>query len=193
MLAIPLGLRAAYLTPVDGGLWLATIYERLKDAEPASKFSTFNIPSGLWRRFDRMERLPEGLLPLGDVFTSFNPMYGQGISLAAAQALSLRCALAACSTRNSLRGLTASYFEACVDFNARGWAVMESRDLAYVSTKGVRLSDLENRWQAAAAVRQIAEVDLDVHELTVRVTHLTESLNSLAYIYIVDRALAAME
>ena len=219
MLAIPPALRAAYLTPVDGGLWLATmygragdkapcnhdgfinwtrglahpcIYERLKGADPASKLSAFNIPSGIWRRFDRMECLPEGLLPLGDVFTCFNPMYGQGISLAAAQALSLRDALAICSDRNSLRGLAPYYFEACGDINATGWAVMETRDLAYSSTKGERPSDLENRWRAAAAVRQLAEYDPDVHELTVRMTHLMELPSSLEYTDVVDRALAEM-
>jgi hypothetical protein len=34
MLAVPPGYRAAYLTPVDGDLWLATMYGRADDIAP---------------------------------------------------------------------------------------------------------------------------------------------------------------
>jgi 2-polyprenyl-6-methoxyphenol hydroxylase-like FAD-dependent oxidoreductase len=218
MLAIPPSLRAAYLTPVDGDMWLATMYaragdtaprdhqgfvdwtsglahpcihERLVNAEPVSKLRTYNIPKGVWRRFDQLERFPEGLLPLGEVFTSFNPMYGQGISLAAGQALSLRRALEKCAESNSRRDLAASYFEGCSDLNATGWSVMETRDLAYPSTKGARPSDLEERWRVGNAVRSLAEKDPEVHALTVRVTHLLEPPSSLERSGVVERALAA--
>lgn len=89
MLTIPPSLRAAYLTPVDGDLWLATMYgragdaaprehqgfvdwtrglahpcihERLVNAEPVSKLRTYNIPKGVWHRFDQMEKLPGGFV-----------------------------------------------------------------------------------------------------------------------------------
>ncbi len=195
MLAIPPSLRAAYLTPVDGDMWLATMYaragdtaprdhkgfvdwtrglahtcihERLAKAEPVSKLRTYNIPKGVWRRFDQMESFPEGLLPLGEVFTSFNPMYGQGISLSAGQALSLRRALERCAEGGARRDLAASYFEGCRDLNATGWSVMETRDLAYPSTKGARPSDLEERWRVGNAVRLLAEKDPEVGVLNVR-------------------------
>ena len=219
MLAIPPSLRAAYLTPVDGDMWLATMYaragdtaprdhkgfvdwtrglahpcihERLVKAEPVSKLRTYNIPKGVWRRFDQMERFPEGLLPLGEVFTSFNPMYGQGISLAGGQALSLRRALEKCAENGSRRDLAPSYFEGCADLNATGWSVMETHDLAYPSTKGARPSDLEERWRVGNAVRLLAEKDPEVHALTVRVTHLLEPPRSLERFGVVERALAAM-
>jgi 2-polyprenyl-6-methoxyphenol hydroxylase-like FAD-dependent oxidoreductase len=115
MLAVPPGSRAAYLTPVDGGLWLATMYGRGRDtaprdadgfiawakglphpviheilvqAEPVSDFKTYKIPFGVWYRYDQMPGFPDGLLPMGEALASFNPMYGQGMSLAAGQALS---------------------------------------------------------------------------------------------------------
>ena len=219
MLAIPPALRAAYLTPVDGELWLATMYgragdnaprdhegfvewtrglahpvihERLENAEPMSELRTYNIPTGIWHRYDQMDRFPEGVLPLGEAFTSFNPMYGQGISLSAGQALSLRRALEQCAERGSHRGLASSYFEGCANLNATGWSVMETRDLAYPSTKGPRPSDLEERWRVAQAIRLLAEHDPDVHALTVRVTHLLEPPSSLQSADIVERAFAAL-
>ncbi len=211
MLAIPPCSRAAYLTPVDGGLWLATMYGRGRDtaprnadgfiawtkglphpviheilaqAEPVSDFKTYKIPFGVWYRYDQMPDFPRGLLPLGEALASFNPMYGQGMSLAAGQALSLREAI-----REGFDGnLAARYFGGCNVLNGVAWSVMETRDFAYDCTSGERPPDLEDRWRAALVIRRLAEVDPEVHALSVRVTHLLESPSVLAEPNILERA-----
>ncbi len=220
MLAIPPALRAAYLTPVDGGYWLATMYgragdtaprdhegfvdwtrglahpcihERLVKAEPVTKLRSYNIPKGVWRRFDRMDGFPRGVLPLGEVFTSFNPMYGQGISLAAGQALSLRAALQQCIDSGSQTDLATHYFQGCEDLNATGWSVMETRDMAYESTKGDRPASLEERWRMGQAIRLLAESDPEVHTLSVRTTHLLEPPSTLQRPDIVKRAFEMLD
>ena len=211
MLAVPPGYRAAYLTPVDGDMWLATMYGRGRDtappdaegfvawtkglphpivhnmliqAEPISEFKTYKIPFGIWFRYDRMEEFPCGLIPMGEAMTSFNPMYGQGISLAAGQALALRDAAA----QGLGSHLSTRYFDGCNTLNGVGWSVMETRDFAYDTTTGERPPDLDARWQAASAIRRLAEVDSDVHSLSVRVTHLLESPSELAKPDIVEQA-----
>jgi hypothetical protein len=211
MLAIPPCYRAAYLTPVDGGLWLATMYGRGRDtaprnadgfiawtkglphpviheilaqAEPVSDFKTYKIPFGVWYRYDQMPDFPRGLLPLGEALASFNPMYGQGMSLAAGQALSLREAIKEGFDGN----LAARYFGGCNVLNGVAWSVMETRDFAYGCTSGERPPDLEDRWRAALVIRRLAEVDPEVHALSVRVTHLLESPSVLAEPNIVERA-----
>lgn len=211
MLAVPPGNRAAYLTPVDGDLWLATMYGRGRDtaprdadgfiawarglphpiihqilsrAEPVSDFKSYKIPFGIWNRYDQMPGFPDGLLPMGEALASFNPMYGQGMSLAAGQALSLRDALSSGLDSN----LAMRYFDGCNTLNGVGWSVMETRDFAYDCTSGERPPDLEDRWAAAKAIRQLAEVDPEVHALSVRVTHLLEPPTVLADPHIVERA-----
>jgi flavin-dependent dehydrogenase len=211
MLAVPPGYRAAYLTPVDGDLWLATMYGRGRDtaprdadgfiawarglphpvihemlvqAEPVSDFKTYKIPFGVWYRYDQMPGFPEGLLPMGETLASFNPMYGQGMSLAAGQALSLREAILEGLDSN----LAVRYFEGCNSLNGVGWSVMETRDFAYDCTDGERPPDLEERWRKASAIRRLAETDPEVHALSVRVTHLLESPSVLARADIVERA-----
>jgi len=198
MLAVPPGYRAAYLTPVDGNLWLATMYGRANDVappehagfvawaaglphpvihetlirgEPATDLKTYKIPYGVWHRYDQMEDFPQGLIPLGEALTSFNPMYGQGMSLAAGQALSLRTAVKSGEDRD----LSKKYFDGCHTQNSIGWAVMETRDFAHDCTSGDRPTDLEERWKTAHNIRQLAEIDPEVHTLSVRVTHLLES------------------
>lgn len=46
-------------------------------------------PSNRWRRYDRV-RLPGGFIVVGYAFCSLNPIYGQGMTVAALQALALR-------------------------------------------------------------------------------------------------------
>lgn len=220
MLAIPPSQRASYLTPVDGGYWLATMYgrgkdiaprdhkgflewtrglahscihERLEKAEPVNELRSYKIPRGVWYRFDKMDSFPRGVLPLGESFTSFNPMYGQGMSLAAGQALSLKRALQKCSETGSQIELSTDYFLGCKDLNEIGWSVMETRDFAYPSTEGNRPIDLAERWRMGKAIRALSEEDADVHTLSVRVTHLLESPNLLQHPDIVVRALSALE
>ncbi len=52
-------------------------------------------PASRWRRYDEMERFPQGIVPFGDAVVSFNPTYGQGMTMTSIQAGHLRRALLA--------------------------------------------------------------------------------------------------
>src|SRR5215469_5675039 len=66
------------------------LYDAIKAAEPLSPIYGYRRTENRWRHFERMKRLPEGFVVLGDAVCAFNPIYGQGMSVATIGAVSLK-------------------------------------------------------------------------------------------------------
>src|SRR6202000_2030614 len=97
----------------------------LRAAEPVGEVAHHRMPSSQWRRYDKMPRLPDGLLVCGDAICSFNPVYGQGMTVAALEAATLRECL-----RGGGNDLPRRYFRASAKRIGVAWQMVASSDLS---------------------------------------------------------------
>ena len=65
----------------------------IRRGTPIGEVAFHKYPTSRWRRYDEMNRFPDGVIPFGDALVSFNPTYGQGMTMTSLQAGHLRRAL----------------------------------------------------------------------------------------------------
>lgn len=116
-----------------GGMAVPALYEVLKDAEPVSEPVAYKIPSNLRRRYERLARFPQGFLVFGDALCSFNPIYAQGMSVAALEAE----ALGACLEQGE-DDLAQRFFAQAAAIIDPPWATAVGNDLRFPEVAGPR-------------------------------------------------------
>lgn len=117
-----------------GTLPLPELAEVISTAEPASDAVTMRFPTSVRRRYERLRQFPDGYLVVADALCSFNPIYGQGITVAALEALLLRRLLATGATRHLAR----RFFRGAARLIDAPWSIAVGTDLRFAEVEGRR-------------------------------------------------------
>lgn len=153
-----------------------TIYNAIRGARRVGAISRYVFPQSLRRHFERVQNFPRGLLPFGDAVCVFNPIYGQGMSVAAQEAVLLRRVLARSKADNdplaALGTLAPAFFAELLPRLETPWAMAAIPDFIFPDTKGQRPPDLERTLKVAFAMLRLAARRPDVHKLVLEVQHL---------------------
>jgi 2-polyprenyl-6-methoxyphenol hydroxylase-like FAD-dependent oxidoreductase len=144
--------------------------EAIRTAEPLGEVVHHRVPSNRWRRYDKMRRTPDGLLVIGDAVCSFNPIYGQGMTVAAIEATVLRDCL-----RRGDRGLPRRFFRASARKVRVAWQTAVGSDLTLPEVVGPRPISMRITNAFLEWVLTASEADPIVAGQFMRVTAMVDS------------------
>jgi 2-polyprenyl-6-methoxyphenol hydroxylase-like FAD-dependent oxidoreductase len=114
-----------------------TVYNAISIARRIGEIHRFALPASVLRHFERLGDFPRGLIPIGDAICRFNPVFGQGMSVAAIEAAHLNRLLSArAGDSEPLAGLARSYFDVVQDLIKTPWSAA-ILDLVHPKTSGV--------------------------------------------------------
>jgi 2-polyprenyl-6-methoxyphenol hydroxylase-like FAD-dependent oxidoreductase len=147
----------------------AHLLAAVRASEPLGPVVRHRMPSSQWRRYDKMRRLPNGLLVCGDAICSFNPIYGQGMSVAALDAVALRDCL-----RRGVTDLPRRYFRAAAKAIGVAWQTGATSDLAFPKVQGRRTPSMRVTHRLVDLVLTACESDAVVATQFFRVTGLLD-------------------
>jgi len=203
------GQRSGVITAIEDDLWVAIVssntkdypstdhegfleftktlrspalYEALKDAEPISPVYGSRSTHSIWHHYEKLDRRPEHYLITGDAVCGFNPIYGQGMSVAALDAELLGDSLTSWKSEN-LNGF-AAHFQSELAKSLQGpWTMATASDKSQPSAEGdvedasllSKLIDGYFDW-----VLQTLEHDPDVLVAFLKVMNMLEPPESLA-------------
>lgn len=109
------------------------IHDVISRAEPLGGAVTSRFPASIRRRYERLTRFPEGYVVIGDGICSFNPIYGQGMSVAALEALALGDIVAA-----GTHAVGRRFFRRAAPIIDTPWTTAVGSDLRMPETVGPR-------------------------------------------------------
>jgi 2-polyprenyl-6-methoxyphenol hydroxylase-like FAD-dependent oxidoreductase len=166
--------RTGAVFPVEDGQWLMTLvgihdevpptdrkgFETYADELPipqfgellashpmtSEKIAHYPFPANLRRRYEGLRRFPRNLVVIGDAIASFNPIYAQGMSVAALEAVQLHHTLAS----GDLERVGPRFFDRITHTVDAAWNLAVGSDHQFPQTVGPKPSgtDIVNRYVA---------------------------------------------
>ncbi|MEG4120460.1 2-polyprenyl-6-methoxyphenol hydroxylase-like oxidoreductase [Microcoleus sp. N9_B4] len=164
----PFRTRGGAIFPIEGNRWLAIlaggdrdypptdeagfvefartlptpiIYHAIKDAKPLTPISSYRGTENRLRHYEHLSRYPENLVIIGHAVCAFNPVYGQGMTVAALDAQMLDECLQKQKERypeGDLTGLARQFQQKLAKLHTIPWTFAISQDSRYRGSTGAK-------------------------------------------------------
>lgn len=218
---LPANPRGAAIQPIEGDRWIVTLagygkrypptdeagfldfakalthpalVEAIKGAEPLTPIVGYQRTENRLRHFERLDRWPERFVVLGDAVCAFNPVYGQGMSVAALEAEALSACLdarvrrARPGTEDELRGIGREIQRRLPEITRTPWLLATGEDFRVPETTGIRPGALSELLRGYSdRVIELGADDRDAHLAFSEVLQLVSPPTALAQPKIVAR------
>jgi 2-polyprenyl-6-methoxyphenol hydroxylase-like FAD-dependent oxidoreductase len=161
-------------------LMTPTVSNILHYARPPDGIRHYRFVVSTWKHFERLPRLPRGLLPIADAFCRFNPIHAQGMSSAAKQACLLQDVLQqAAAEPDPIAAVQAGFMAEAASVLGTPWTMSTSADFAFPGTRGVPPENFAEAQQFESALFRAATTDPVVHRAVTEVAQLLQSHHRL--------------
>ena len=155
--------RAGIIQPIEGNRWIVTVagvmhdypptdeegflkfakslsspelYRAIETARPLSKIWGYRQTANRLRHYEKLSRMPQGFVTMGDAVCSFNPVYALGMTLTCLAALELRDSLR--KGRGQVE--TLRFQKRLSKLVAGSWALTTGEDLRWPETQGGKIT-----------------------------------------------------
>jgi 2-polyprenyl-6-methoxyphenol hydroxylase-like FAD-dependent oxidoreductase len=157
------------------------VYDALATARPIGDIVTHRLPTNQRRYYERLARFPTGLLVMGDALCSFNPIFGQGMTVSALEAALLRDCLRELDTRRtpSLAALTCNFRSRVGRVVDPAWDMATGEDLRNPQARGPRPLKLKFLHWYTARVHRAAGASALVAERFYRAMNMLAPVTTL--------------
>lgn len=162
---------------VAKGLPQPHMYDLLKKCMPITEPQNFSYPTMIRRHFEKTNKLPEGIVCVGDAYASADPCSGAGMTKAALEVEALRAVLEEGS--GDLRGMPKRYFASASKIIDDMWFILGEQNYRFPWVSGKRPFGLRFINWYVDQVQNTAHYDQDAFRRFLNVYHFKERYVSL--------------
>jgi 2-polyprenyl-6-methoxyphenol hydroxylase-like FAD-dependent oxidoreductase len=157
------------------------VHDALVGARPVTDIVTHRLPTNQRRYYERLARFPTGLIVMGDALCSFNPIFGQGMTVSALEAALLRDCLRELDARRtpSLTALTCNFRSRVGRVIDTPWQMATGEDLRFPRAGAPRPLKLKFLHWYTARVHRAAGQSALVAERFYRVMNMLAPMSTL--------------
>ncbi|MGW5106109.1 NAD(P)/FAD-dependent oxidoreductase [Nocardia sp. NPDC004123] len=132
-----------------------------RKAEVVTPPTTYQMIGSQRRLWEQLDRRPEGFVVVGDAVTSFNPLYGQGMTMAALAATILKDVVA--ESGGEIAGIAEKVSRDLAPWSDIAFGMAAGQDSFYAGTEFVNFEPpCEDTRQAQSLILQVATADTEV-------------------------------